>query len=320
MNKILIINMLGVAEVASIGIPALRYVKQQFPDAEVQVLSFAEGKRLFELAEPDCTVWGLENGQWPDDFFPALEAFLGLAEHIVGEGYKQIIQLDTAFLPCFLARFLKDAGEPVAGNYLSMSVQELLDGFSRQTLTAEYVNNASEYLLSTFTGMPRWFTRWWEGMLVPDGGFPEFYLRACCGFEPIDMQQSLQIAADAQLSQCGKTVVALSTEQPGHVLHYPYGQQLTLLLQQTGVEVWNVDWQRDGVEATLAKLKASNLLVAAPTAGQWLANLVGCTTLVISGQVDPRSLMPDYATDMSESPIEAAELAEDILTLLAQSE
>ncbi|ALS99075.1 hypothetical protein [Lacimicrobium alkaliphilum] len=134
-EKVLLIRMQPLGDVAAIGIPALRYFRSRLSEANIEALSFAQGKTLLKLAQPDVRVFGLEQQEWPDNIIPAMETFLGLAEQIVSEGYDQIINLDTGFMPCFLARFLKDAGEPVVGNYMSISVQELLEQFQQQTLS-----------------------------------------------------------------------------------------------------------------------------------------------------------------------------------------
>ena len=133
-QKILLIRMLKVGDVACIGIPALRLFKQKFPDADVHFLTYGDGVDIIELAEPDTKIISLGTDQWPNDLLPAMEVFLGLAEQIVGEAYDQIVNLDTAFMPCFLARFLKDAGEEISGNLLNISLAELIEQFQQQTL------------------------------------------------------------------------------------------------------------------------------------------------------------------------------------------
>ena len=55
---------------------------------------------------------------------------------------------------------------------------------------------------------------------------------------------------------------------------------------------------------TLAQLAMTDLLITVPSAPQWLAASVGCKSLVITGEVDPRTIMPDYATDMSSEPVD----------------
>ena len=321
-QKILLIRMLGLGDVTCIGIPAIRYFKNKFPDAEITVLTYAVGKELLELAEPDIRVQSLEKGGWPDDFLPAIEAFLGLAEKIIGESYTQIVNLDTWFMPCFLARFLKDVGETVSGNYLSISLQEIIDGFQNQTLKPEYVNDPSEYIESTFMAMPRWHSPWWEFGTPPDYGYPEFYLRSCCGFSDIDMDMEINVPMNERLNKMRsrKKVIALATDARTEERNYPFGDKLEALLKKEGFEVWTGFDGSQSMRKTLSKLKATDLLITVPSAPQWLATTVGCPSLVISGEVDPRTLMPDFATDPSEEPIPAEELVESVKSIFSEQQ
>ncbi|MFQ3190971.1 MAG: ADP-heptose:LPS heptosyltransferase, partial [Paraglaciecola sp.] len=105
-EKVLLIRMLSSADVCAIGLPVLRYFQKTLPNAEIHFLTFGDGAELIKLAEPSIQIKYLTQQQWPDDFFLAMESFLGLAEEIIGETYSQIVNLDTTFMPCFLARFL----------------------------------------------------------------------------------------------------------------------------------------------------------------------------------------------------------------------
>lgn len=320
-QKILIIRMLGLSDVTCIGIPAIRHFKSKFPEAEIHFLTYAEGKEMISLAEPKIKVKFMEQGAWPDDFLLSVEAFLGLAEDIIGEAYTQIVNLDTWFMPCFLARFLKDVGEPVVGNYVGMSLQQIIDQFQTQTLNAEYVNDPSEYIESSFFSMPRWHSPWWEFGTLPDYGYPEFFLRFCCGFGDIDMDMSVKVTANDKLEKLRKRkkVVALATHARTQDRIYPHGAKLEILLKKAGYEVWTGFDGSIAMRKTLAKLKASDLLVTVPSAPQWLATAVGCPSLVISGDVDPRTLMPDYATEPSETPVSAEELVESIKSIFDET-
>ena len=317
-TKILIIRMLGLGDVTCIGIPALRFVQQQNPDAEIHFLSYAAGLDVIRLAAPEIKVFGLEKDQWPDNIVFAMETFLGLAEAIVGEGYQQIINLDTWFMPCFLARFLKDAGEPVAGNMMSISVGSLVDQFQQQTLKPEYVNDPAVYLQSTWFGMHQWHTPWWQNGHNPDGGYPEFYLRNCCSFNELKMDMSIDVLSDSEYLHIAEKqpIVALACNARTIERNYPYAAELKQLLEENGIYVWTGFDGSISMEQTLARLKASNLLISVPSAPQWLAAAVGCPSLIISGQVDPRTLMPDYATDMSSTPIEPAIIINGVLDIL----
>ncbi|WP_343846537.1 hypothetical protein [Bowmanella denitrificans] len=319
-KKILLIRMLGLGDVTCIGIPALRYFKQRFPEAQFSFLTFAAGKEVIKLAEPDVNVWGLDKDAWPEHIIPAMETFLGLAEQIIGEGYDQIWNLDTWFMPCFLSRFLKDAGEKVMGNTMSISVQTLIDEFQSQQLKPEYVNDPASYMQSSFFSMVRWHTPWWQGGLVPDFGYPEFYLRSCCGFDQLDMDMSIQVAADQELKRIGKQqkVIALAPQSRTPERAYPFADELKAELEKRGYHVWTGFDGSVSLRQTLMQLKASDLLVTAPSAPQWLATAVGCPSLVICGDVDPRTLMPDYATDPHEGPIPALQLAESIDSIFSE--
>ena len=68
------------------------------------------GAELLRIAEPNVEVLTLENNLWPDDILLAIESFLGMAETIVTIEFDSIINLDTAFMPCFLARFFERCG------------------------------------------------------------------------------------------------------------------------------------------------------------------------------------------------------------------
>ena len=295
-DKILVIRMVSAGDALAIGLPAIRYFQQQLADAELHVLSYGEGQKLLELAEPQLRQLTL--AAWPDDFFQAMEAFLGLAEQIIGQAYSQIINLDTAFMPCFLARFLQDAGEPVRGNSLSKSIQQLLDEVRAQSLQAEYVNNPAAYLHSSFIGMSRWQRPWWQSDYVPDGGYPEYYLKQCCGFSRLEMDLTIQLPASTAEHTSAGNLIALEVSQSEDGYAYPYPAELTTELSAKGYTVWQVgDYQHDN-QALLARLQQSKLLISKASAIKWLADAVGCPTLMISGAAEPKLYMPDYATDV----------------------
>ncbi|MBU2977942.1 hypothetical protein KO501_06880 [Alteromonas sp. C1M14] len=308
--------MLGLGDVTCVGIPAIRHIKQKYPDANIHVLTYAAGEDIIALAEPDVHIMALKKGEWPENIVNAMQTFLGLAETILGEKYSRIINLDTWFMPCFLARFLKDAGEPVVGNTMSISVAELVDKFQQQTLSADYVNVPEHYMQSTWLSMAQWHTAWWENGISLERGYPEFYLRRCCGFGDIAMDMAIDVPADTALAAMDKPVVAMATEARTKERHYPYGEQLKQLLEEQGVMVWSGFDGRYPMLDTLGKLKASQLLITVPSAPQWLATTVNTPSLVISGTVDPRTLMPEFATDMSSQPVAAEILAEGVMNIL----
>ncbi|MBC3765034.1 glycosyltransferase family 9 protein [Neptunicella marina] len=317
-NNILLIRMTDFADVVGVALPALRYFKQQLPEANISLLSYANGIDFIKLAEPNINVWGLNREQWPDNIIPAMETFLGLAEQIVANKYDQIINLDCGFMPCFLARFLKDAGEPVVGNYISMSLNELLEQFQQQTLKPEYVNQPTEYMQSTFYGMTRWQSEWWQSPFLPDNGYPEFYLRSCCGFDQATMDWSINIESDAALNSQNKKVVALATMDAMTGVGFPRTVELADQLQQKGFEVWQFDPNAHAPADVLAKLKSTDLLVCIPGAARWMAACVSCPVMLISGDVDPRTFMPEFATDMDSFDITPQQLVESIESIFAE--
>ena len=314
-EKILVIRMLGLGDVTCIGVPGVRHVKKQHPNAEIHMLTYAAGFEVMALAEPDVKTFGLKENEWPEEIIAAMEAFLGLAEIIVGEAYTKIINLDTWFMPCFLTRFLKDAGEKVEGNYIGMSIADLVDQFQKQTLQPTFVNDPSHYMQSTWFSMVRWHTTWWESEYLPEKGYPEFYLRNCCGWQNAELDMHIDVKQNTKLAKIKKhkKVIALATDARTSERSYPYGDELKTALQQAGFEVWSQFDGSQSVRETLGMLKTSDLLISVPSAPQWMATAVGCPTLIISGMVDPRTLMPDYATDMSHQPATVESLLEGVL-------
>jgi hypothetical protein len=312
MRNILIIRMLEMGDVASIALPTIRQIKQQNQDANIVCLTHGQGVDVLQLAEPNIRVITLEDQLWPDDILRALEAFLGLAEQIIEIKFDQIINLDTAFMPCFLARFLKDAGEPLQGNYLSVSLQTLIEQIQNQSLQAEYVNHPAHYLQSTFMGMSRWHSQWWTADNLPEGGYPEFYLSSCCGFKNLSMDCHISVADDPQFKDNSRRIIYLALNEIQQT--YPYLHELVSILQSNGYVVIE-DNENESLGIRLQSLKASDLLVCLPNALFSLANCVGTPALVLPGQLDPRILMPDYATDQSDDFPQANELAQSISSI-----
>ncbi|MCV2885461.1 hypothetical protein OE749_12220 [Aestuariibacter sp. AA17] len=315
-DKILIIRMQDFADVLSIGVPAIRHIKQSHEESDVHFLTFGHAADMVALAEPNIQVHKLETHQWPPHLLQAMESFLGLAEQIIGEGFTKIINLDTSFMPCFLAKFLKDAGQRVEGNFITLSVQELIEQFQAQTLKPEYVTDPTMYMQSTWFGMTRWYTEWWHGEYLPENGYPEFYLRKCCDFEDIQFDMSVEVKPDESVKSGNeKPVIALATDSLQEGVHYPYGMQLKIALKEAGFSVWEVPNQIEDATAVLAKLSASSLLVCVPGSAHWLAASVGCPVLSITGAIDPRTLMPDYATEESDELVTSESLVESVLSI-----
>lgn len=297
--KILIIRLLNVPDVASIGVPALRYFQKQYPDAEFHFMTFSQGAEVLKLADDSVKLIQLNKNDWPDSLIPAMESFLGYAETIIGEGYDQIINLDTSFMACFLTRFLKDAGERVMGNFMNQSVQSLVEQFQAQQLKPEYVSSPSHYMDSTFALMSRWNTKWWESSFLPENGYPEYYLAHCCGFDRLEFDMSLNVEADtgvlAKKQQSSKQkAIALSTNA---LPNYPYLTELKSKLEEKGFYVWLESLAEKPVKQQIAMLAASDLIVTPPSEFYWLAKSASCPTLLITGDSEPAVLMPDYITD-----------------------
>tara|TARA_R110000751_G_scaffold81077_1_gene163371 strand:- start:81216 stop:82274 length:1059 start_codon:yes stop_codon:yes gene_type:complete len=298
-EKILFIRMLSSADVGAIGLPVLRYFQKQNPNAELHFLTFGDGAELIKLGEPRVCVHQVTQQQWPDDFFLAMESFLGLAEQIIGENYSQIVNLDTTFMPCFLARFLADAGEPVSGNYLNMSVETLLQQVQDQSLQADYVNSTQAFMASSFTNMHKWFGRWWQYDAAGEGGYPEFYLTKCCGLVVDKLDQAINAGIDKRLAKKAKSnkVIGLCLNQSDDGYLYPFTSRLKKLLEQKGFVVWTDSDANKDIRSLLKMLAASDLMVCKPSGNRWYAQAVDCPTLLISGAGEPALLMPEFATD-----------------------
>lgn len=297
--KILIIRLLNASDVASIGVPALRYFQKQYPDAEFHFMTFSQGAEVIEIADNSVKLIALNKQDWPDSLIPAMESFLGHAETIIGESYDQIINLDTSFMACFLTRFLKDAGERVMGNFMNLSVQALVEQFQAQQLKPEYVSAPSHYMDSTFALMSRWNTKWWESSFLPENGYPEYYLANCCGFDRLEFDMKLDVSPDTnvlekkQQSAKQKAIALSSNALP----NYPYLTELKSELESKGFYVWQEPLAEKPVKQQIAMLAASDLIVTPPSEFYWFAKSAACPTLLITGDSEPAVLMPDYITE-----------------------
>lgn len=314
-EKILVIRMLELGDVLAVAVPLLRHLSIQRPSAELHCLTYGKGQEIINVAVPKAKIMCLEQDQWPDNILQAMEVFLGLAEDMIGQAFSKIINLDTSFMACFLARFLKDAGEPVVGNYLSISIPELIDQIQQQTLQQDYVHNESLFMSSTFYGMDRWHRAWWEERLLPDCGYAEFYLKHCCGYSGIDFDISMPINNQLGPQKTPTKTIVLSTTDPSVRMTLTTAQKK---LVDSGFEV---EWLNPNASFsdTLHTLKSADLLVATPGAEHWYALSVGCPELLICGEMDPRILMPDFATDIGVNP-SAQALVESIESIFAENE
>jgi ADP-heptose:LPS heptosyltransferase len=288
--------MMGLGDVASILIPAVKMVRRENPDAEIGVLTFGPGCELMEQVPVIDKIFTVSPEQWPNEIFPAIKSFMTIAGVLVSQGpYDQILNLDTWFMPCLLVQVLKDAGQPVVGNHLHYSCKELIEGIKSGTIKPDYVSSVSKYLKSDFPGMQDWLLHWWK-RFPEAGAYPRFYLNHCCGFEG-DVDISLDLPEDeAFLAEAkGRKIVAVSCSGRVGAKQYPHAKDLMRLLEEAGYLVWD---EFDGslpMPTTLGRLRVTDLLVTVPTSTQWLAKLMGCPSLVIPGPLNPIVLAPELS-------------------------
>jgi len=139
-----------------------------------------------------------------------MESFSVIAENIISIGYDKNINLDTWFMPCFLARLLKDSGLQLTGNFINLPISELLNKLEQNQLASAYVEDPLNYLESSFPKISNWLIPWWEDY-PSNMAYPEFYLNYCCGYQgKIDI--SLDIAANEEIKEeaQGRKIIALS--------------------------------------------------------------------------------------------------------------
>ena len=63
-QKILITRLAGLGDVASILVPAARWMRTQHPDAVIDVLTYAAGSELMTLSPDVNNVPGITQAQW----------------------------------------------------------------------------------------------------------------------------------------------------------------------------------------------------------------------------------------------------------------
>lgn len=287
--KTLVMRFMGLGDVAAILVPAVKLIRKSSPDALVDVLSYGAGVELVRMMEGVHAVLTVTPEQWPDNLLPAMESFRGIAEVILTQGYDRIVNLDTWFMPCFLARLLKDAGCKVEGNHLKDSIADFVAKLNGRQLSQAYFE-PDNYLASSFPRIADWNTPWWD--IFPDAGsYPEFYLRHCCGLAG-EVEISLAAETDQALrvAAAGRKIVALSLSGSKRNKQYSRAGELTALLEKAGYHVWSRFDGSAPMATTLARLKATDLLITVPTSSQWLARLVGCPSLMLSGSLPPAVL------------------------------
>ncbi|BAR98660.1 hypothetical protein BV133_1067 [Blastochloris viridis] len=287
--------MMGLGDVAAILVPAVRLIRRRHPEARIDVMTFAAGSELMALMPEVADILHVAPEQWPDPIEPALHSASALACTIIARSYDRVINFDTWFFPCLIAQFARECGVAIEGNHLNLAIPALVDGLATGRLPAAYFRHSDLFIASTFPNISDWKLPWWDRF--PDWPrYPDFYLSHCCGLAgPLDM--SLAVAADPDLiaAAAGRPVVSISAS--GRRLHYRGQAALTAALTQAGFHVWS---QFDGsapIAATLARLRATDLLITVPTSTQWLARTVGCPTLLVPGSQPPPHLGADVVAD-----------------------
>jgi ADP-heptose:LPS heptosyltransferase len=295
--KILLIRLMGLGDVASILIPAVPLVARQYPGARIHVLTHGAGGELMSLVPGVEQVHVIAPHQWPADIGPAVQSFLNIAEQLAAQGFERVINLDTWFMPCFLATVLQELGLEVHGNMIGLSTGELFRRWGTRELLQEFFRQPAHYLRSTFANMGDWTIPWWDK--YPDAGaYPDFYLRHCCGFAG-ELHRSLPVEPDREFraNAAGRKVIALSMSGSSASKQYRDAPALQQALEQAGHFVWSGFDGSVAMRSTLAKLAATDLLVSVATSTQWLARLVRCPTLVLPGALPPSVLGAEATVD-----------------------
>jgi ADP-heptose:LPS heptosyltransferase len=295
--KILLIRLMGLGDVASILIPAVRLVARQHPGARIHVLTHGAGGELMALVPGAEQVHVIAPHQWPGDIGPAVQSFLNIAEQIAAQGFDRVINLDTWFMPCFLATVLQELGLDVQGNTIGLPTRELFRRWQARELSQQFFEQPAHYLHSSFPRMSDWTIAWWDK--YPDAGaYPDFYLRHCCGFDgAIDRSLSIEPDAEFRAAAEGRRIIALSMSGSSPSKQYRNAVSLQAELARAGHFVWSGFDGSLPLRTTLARLAVTDLLVSVATSTQWLARLVGCPTLVLPGALPPSVLGAEAAVD-----------------------
>lgn len=296
--KILVIRLMGLGDVASILVPAIKLIHRQIPGSTVDAMTYEAGVDLVRLMPEASDVMAITRQDWPDDVVAGIASFGAIAEQVISRKYDLVINLDTWFMPCFLARVLKDTGLNVLGNYLDSAVSQFLDRLYRKDMTQEYFENPSLFMASSFPHMDDWHRLAWWKDLDAKNGYPDYYLNHCCGLEG-EIDISLDVAADDSFrdSANGRKIVAVSAAGRAASKTYRHGDALVQLLRDNGFHVWS---QFDGslpIASVLARLKVTDLLITVPTSSRWLARLVACPVLIIPGCEPPALTAAEIAID-----------------------
>lgn len=332
--RILLIRMMGLGDVASILVPAAYIYKQRHPFASITALTYEAGGEIMSLHPAVNEVITIGREDWPNDLLPTVQRFIRLGESIAAEQFDLIVNLDTWFMPCFLARALRDTGSRIEGNYLNQEVASFLQSAVKKEVEQAFFEKPSRYLESTFSNMGMWHQIWWEEQ--PNIGYPNFYLNTCCGFDEA-VRIDLPCAPDQNLLNKAqrRPIVALSTRGRAEYKHYRHSNQFVDILERRGIFCWSQFDGSAGMQTTLNRLCASDLLVTVPTSSQWLGRLAGCPSFMLPGPMPtsfldaefypPRQTSCQYCYQEKHCPanrdfecmdISPADLADQILGIL----
>ena len=301
--KILLMRLMGLGDVASILVPAARIYRQNYPASQIDVLTYDAGVEVMSLVNEVDGILAVEKSQWPASLPEALTCFWGLGEQIAGRGYDLVVNLDTWFMPCVLARILKDVGICLEGNYLNDSLPEFLQKLNNQEFTQDYFQNQSCYLASTYPHMSDWWSRaWWlEDRRWPNG-YPAYYLAHCCGLAgALDFELDVPVDWELRNEAAERPVVAISVSGRGAHKQYLHAESLRQVLEEQGYFVWS---QFDGslpIDTLLSKLRSTDLLITVPTSSRWLAKAVNCPVLLLPGGESPEFTAPEAVVAASRS-------------------
>lgn len=298
-RKILITRLVGLGDVAAILVPAVHLVRQAEPSAQIDVLTYQAGVEIMSLCKDVTNVLSISPEQWPRDLMPATQSFLEIAKVIALQGYDRIICLDTWFMPCFLARVLKDVGLNVEGNTIDVPVADFFEKLHAGTLPPDYFEHTN-FLASTYPRMADWQTAWW---LKPNdfAHYPEFFLKHCCALGS-DIMFQLPVEPDDDFRQqaAGRKIIAVSFKGSTTYKTYPHADALTQCLGEEGYVVWSGFDGSLPMYTTLGRLAVTDLLITVATSTQWLARLVGCPSLMLPGAMHPATLGAEITVDQVE--------------------
>ena len=171
---------MGLGDVASILVPAVHIYKQRYSNAAITALTYQAGGEIMALHPEVDDVICLDTAQWPDDLLPAITQFMQLGESIAAKQFDLIVNLDTWFMPCFLARALRDAGIETQGNYLNQSIEDFMKKAISGEISQGFFDKPGHYMASTFPRMQQWTIPWWDQH--PNTGYPDFICGSAAAF------------------------------------------------------------------------------------------------------------------------------------------